>query len=184
MVATQQLAAVTPTQSLSSCSFQQRGDGSEVHQAPSNREEENTYQAVCGPLLHPDLHFPVVEHALQVVLERKKLLAESLTENIDFLLELCAVGAHSFRLNFSVSLDLGGELATRGSEEVSCLQSGSFLVSGAPSATQRAERDEEHTFSTSLFDMSPSPARTRFSSSNSRTVFMTATLCSSVKPFC
>lgn len=105
-----------------------------------SRKIDNTYRAFHGPLLHPDGQFSVVKHAFQVVLERKKLLVQALTEDVDFMLELSALGAHPFSLGLAVPMDLGRELTARGPEKIGGLSAPSASVSYSPITGGRMSR--------------------------------------------
>jgi len=72
-------------------------------------------------LLHPHRHFPIVEHALKLILHIAGVLRHSLVQDIDFMLQLRALGAHLLRRSFAIILDFGAEFTTRCAEEIGLL---------------------------------------------------------------
>ena len=104
-----------------------------------------------------------------------------MVEDVDFVLELGALGAELVRGRLAVVLDFGAEFGTGGAEEVGFL----FFwraVSDCGRSGRRLGEGMGRTFSTSDLLTRPSFATSRFSARRLRTAFMSVTLWSCVKP--
>jgi hypothetical protein len=77
-----------------------------------------TYLCLHVSLLLPHRHFPIVKQPLQLILERPRLLSQSLPQNINFVLQLRSFRAHALIPAFPRIPDFGFQLATCGAEEV------------------------------------------------------------------
>ena len=75
-------------------------------------------RALHAPLLHPHGHLPVVEHPTQVVFQGKRVLRQFLVQDLDFVLQVGALGAHLFVGAFTGVLDLRAKFGAGGAEEV------------------------------------------------------------------
>lgn len=78
--------------------------------------------AVARLALHADGHAAVVEHAAEVVLEARRLLADALGEDVGGVLEVGELGAPVGGAAPARVEDLGAELGAGGAEEVGFLE--------------------------------------------------------------
>lgn len=88
---------------------------------PTGATLESTYSALYVPLLLSYIHPPIVEHTLDVVLQCHDVLRHALTEDVNFMLQLCSLLARLFIGNPPVVYDLGAELGARSAKKIGFL---------------------------------------------------------------
>ncbi len=81
----------------------------------------STHGALHVPLLLSHIHPPIVKHTLDIIFQRHDVLRHALTEDVDFMLQLCSLLACMFVGNPPVVYDLGAELGAGRAKEVGFL---------------------------------------------------------------